>query len=485
MAQPTPRSLSLPAAWLCSLATALLAACGGGSGGAGSSEQAAKHRGDRATELPTASPHAARPRPGTFGHLFNLPPYAPPSAALNDLGSPAGPMLDDNAPANDNPRREPAGFTFFGQFLDHDMTLDRKPLQDAPVPLSELENSREPNLNLDSVYGGGPRFNPELYDSRGRILLSSGGRDLQRRADGTAVLFEPRNDENMIVAQIHVAIARFHNALIDSGKNFEQARAETILHYQWVVVHDFLPRVAGRSRVDAALRGELGIYDVRNPHRKVMPVEFGVAAYRFGHSMVRRAYVLGADQGVRVQVFNPDGDDLRGGRPIPAAKRIQWSNFFQIPGTSLPQPPVNVSRKIDTLLSSGMFVLPPIAIPAGGPVVLAQRNLIRGKSYGLPSGQAVATELGITPLDNARIGLTDPRLGGQAPLWYYVLAEAQVLENGAQLGPVGGAIVADVVAGLLRKDKTGLLHGNNKHWRPMTGPGFRMGDFLKFAGVAS
>ncbi|AKJ29692.1 peroxidase family protein [Caldimonas brevitalea] len=434
---------------------------------------------------PVAAPQLAKPKPGTFGHLFNLPPFSPPSAALVDLGSPAGPMFDLNAPENNNPNREPAGFTYLGQFIDHDMTLDRRPLQDAPVPLSELENSREPNLNLDSVYGGGPVANPELYDAQGRIRLSADGRDLQRRPDGSAVLFEGRNDENMVVAQVHVAIARFHNAMIDRGMNFAQARQATILHYQWVILHDFLPRFVGQANVTAAVKGELGIYDVDNPNKKVMPVEYSVAAYRFGHSMVRRAYALGAAQAAFVQVFSPDGNDLRGGRPIPAANIIQWSNFFDIPGTSNPQPPVNVSRKVDTLLSSGLFTLPPIAIPSGGAAVLAQRNLIRGKSYGLPSGQAVARELGLTPLSNDQIGLTDPRFGGEAPLWYYVLAEAQVTQNGARLGPMGAAIVADVTVGLLKKDKTGLLHGDNKAFKPITGPGFRMGDFLKIAGVAS
>ncbi|AKJ27398.1 peroxidase family protein [Caldimonas brevitalea] len=464
------------------LATALLTSCGGGGD---SPAHTPASRATAAGAVADVEPQLVKPRPGTFGHLFNLPAFTPPSAALNDLGSPAGPMFDPNALDDNNPNREPAGFTYLGQFIDHDMTLDRRPLQDSPVPLNELENSREPNLNLDSVYGGGPTQNPELFDSTGRVRLSAGGRDLLRRADGSAVLFEGRNDENMVVAQVHVAIARFHNAMIDRGMTYAQARSATILHYQWVVLHDFLPRVAGQSNVTAARNGELGIYDVNNPNKKVMPVEFSVAAYRFGHSMVRRAYVLGANQGVAVQVFNPDGNDLRGGRPIPAANIIQWSNFFTIPGTTKPQPPVNVSRKIDPLLSSGLFTLPPIAIPAGGPVVLAQRNLIRGKSYGLPSGQAVARELGLTPLTNAQIGLTDARFNGEAPLWFYLLAEAQVTQNGARLGPVGGAIVADVLVGLLKKDKTGVLHPSNKNFKPITGTGFRMGDFLKIAGVAS
>lgn len=418
-----------------------------------------------------------------FGRLFNLPSFAPDSTILNDLGSPAGQMFDPNAPENDNVD-EPSGFTYFAQFVDHDMTLDRQPLVDAPVEVSTLENSREPSLNLDSLYGGGPNVNPELFDAQGHIILSLNGRDHQRRADGTAVLVEGRNDENMVVAQIHVSVARFHNAMIDRGMSFDKAREATTLHYQWVVLNDFLPRIVGQALVDKALSGQIGLYDVTNPNKKVMPVEFAVAAYRFGHSIVRKAYVLGADQLVKTQVFNPP-NDLHGGRPIPAGNIIQWSNFFPIPGTANPQPPVNVSRKIDTMLSSGLFTLPPNSIPSGGPVVLAQRNLIRGKSLGLPSGQAVAKAMGIKPLTNEQIGLLDLRFNGEAPLWFYILGEAQFQNNGTKLGAVGGAIVADVMVGMLKKDKTGLLHGNNKKFVPITGPSFRMGDFLKIAGVAS
>lgn len=419
-----------------------------------------------------------------FGRLFNLPGFAPDSAALNDLGSPAGQMFDPNLPENDNPTGEPSGFTYFAQFVDHDMTLNRQPLVDAPVAVETLENSRQPSLNLDSVFGGGPDVNPELFDAQGHVILSLNGRDHQRLPNGTAVLVEGRNDENEIVSQIHVAVARFHNAMIDRGMSFDTAREATTLHYEWIVLNDFLPRIVGRENVDKALRGEIGLYDVTNPNQKVMPVEFAVAAYRFGHSIVRKAYVLGADQLVKTQVFNGT-NDLRGARPLPAGNIIQWSNFFEVPGTANPQPPVNVSRKIDTLLSSGLFTLPSNAIPSGGTVVLAQRNLIRGKSLGLPSGQAIATAMGLKPLTNEQIGLVDPRFKGEAPLWFYILGEAQVQQNGERLGAVGSAIVADVMVGLLKKDKTGLLNGKNKDFVPLTGPSFRMGDFLKIAGVAS
>lgn len=418
-----------------------------------------------------------------FGRIFALPAFTPPTDAMNDLGANLGPMFDPNAATDDNPDRDPSGFTYFGQFVDHDMTLDLEPLVDAPVPVEGLINHRQPVLDLDSLYGGGPGARPDLYDDQGRIVLSAEGRDHQRRPDGSAVLAEARNDENQILSQIHVSVARFHNALIDQGQSFKKAREATILHYQWVVLHDFLPRFVGQDTLDAAIDGDT-VYHSNNQNAMMMPVEFSTAAYRFGHSMVRRAYRLTAPDSPQIQVFNVAGNDLRGGRPLPADRVINWNNFFEINPGDLP---VNVSRKIDPMLSSGLFLLPPGSpgIPGEGSTLLAQRNLVRGKSYGLPSGQAVATALGLTPLTNAQLGLADPRFENEAPLWFYILAEAQLLNNGARLGPVGAKLVTDVFVGMLKKDHESLLHPSQKKFVPMGGADFRMDDFLRFAGVVS
>jgi hypothetical protein len=458
-----------------------------------------------------------------FGRMFpTLPPYiAPDDAALNALtaAGPAaspGPLFDANisAPINpndDNPNDVPSFFTYFGQFLDHDMTLDTLPLPTEFVDPNTIQNFRDPRLNLDSVYGGGPEANPDLYEADGKHFKVN-GRDLPRDPSCVvptlpvstltpcpAIIAEGRNDENQVIAQIHVAFLRVHNRLIDQGYKFEQARQLMKWRHQWIVVHEFLPEVldpnvyADVFRADGSIRTRY--YDPNNAQKADMPVEFSVAAYRFGHSQVRRAYNM-TKGGPRVQVFNNTAGDLHGGRQIADDHVIFWPNFLIVdgqPGTGQPgttQPVANISRKIDTLLSSGLFTLPiPGAAPEGS-AILAKRNIQRARGYGLPSGQAVAAQLGIAPLANADIAadnhiprlrpfVTDPAYQDGLPLWLYMLAESQIVHNGAKLGPVGSRIVAEVIGGLLAADNRSYYR---KHWMPEGGV-FRAQDLLREAGL--
>ncbi len=459
--------------------------------------------------LLTALPLAPSPAPAgeakaksQFGRLFpELPAYeAPTDEALTALtvatgpnGEP-GPLFDENLAIDDNPDNVPAFFTYLGQFLDHDMTLDTLPLPTTFVDPTTLTNERDPRFNLDSVYGGGPDQNPELYESD-RKHLKVNGRDLPRRPDGSAILVEGRNDENQEIAQIHVAFLRAHNRLIDKGHNLENARNLMRWRYQWLVVHEFLPEVidagvyADVFRPDGSI--ETKYYDPKQAFKAVMPVEFSVAAYRFGHSQVRRAYNI-TQGGPRVQVFNNTAADLHGGRPIATDHVIFWPNFLTVDGQPPTGPagtnqPVNIGRKIDTLLSSGLFLLPiPGAEPAGS-ANLAKRNIQRARGYGLPSGQAVAARLGIPVLSNQQIidaiprlaVLNDPAYKGEAPLWLYVLAESRIVNNGARLGPVGSRIVAEVFGGLLASDVRSYYR---RGWNPDGGV-FRAQDLLREAGV--
>ena len=282
------------------------------------------------TALPTApSPSSAgeAKAKSMFGRLFpELPAYdAPSDEALTALtvaagpnGEP-GPMFDENLAIDDNPANVPAFFTYLGQFLDHDMTLDTLPLPTTFVDPTTIPNSRDPRLNLDSVYGGGPEANPELYEAD-RKHLKVNDRDLPRNLDGSAILVEGRNDENQVIAQIHVAFLRAHNRLIDKGHNLEHARNLMRWRYQWLVVHEFLPEVldagvyADVFRSDGSI--ETRFYDPKLAFKAVMPVEFSVAAYRFGHSQVRRAYRI-TEGGPFVQVFNNTPADLHGGGRSP------------------------------------------------------------------------------------------------------------------------------------------------------------------------
>src|SRR4051794_41139181 len=97
-----------------------------------------------------------------------------------------------------------------------------------------------------------------------------------------------------------------------------------------------------------------------------------------------------------------------------------------------------------------------------GPMVsLAERNLIRSKRLGQPAGQDVARAMGLVPLSKIELGVPDPRSAGwsgKAPLWFYILREAEIRQTGRLLGPVDGGLVAEVILGILNCDKNSYLH---------------------------
>lgn len=472
---------------------------------------------------------ASRPAsPRTFSRMFpQLPAFARPSTALHealvDLARPggvldarddltAGPVLLITDPSRslvnrDNPTMT-AGVTFLGQFLDHDMTLDTTSVLGTPTAVEHLPNQRDPRLDLDSVYGGGPVVSPQLYlPDRLHLRVESGGvfEDVPRLADGTPVMGDRRNDTNLVVAGLHVAFLRFHNAVVDAllaaghrGDVFQEAQRLVRWHYQWVVVHEFLPLVVGAERTAAALRRQ-------RPHSSggtAMPVEFSGAAYRFGHSMVRPSYRanLAGDRGGPFFgfIFDPasppegygygaDPDDLSGGYRAPR-RFVGWQTFFDFGDGA-----VRRNKRIDATLSTPLFALPLSAIATGDrPLVLPQRTLLRHVTYGLPSGQDVARQLGVPPLaaaDVAELAGYGLGLETHTPLWYYVLKEALLTEDGTRLGAVGGTVVAEVFARLLHADATSYVTAAPR-WRPtlpqrsgqVTGE-FTMVDLLTVAGV--
>ncbi|MGH4022728.1 MAG: peroxidase family protein [Pseudonocardiaceae bacterium] len=436
-----------------------------------------------------------RDKEGRFGVMFKkLAAFAPPDDLLRGL---AEEMHDPGTPDLDNPD-VPGGFTFLGQFIDHDMTLDTTPLSEQQQDPHATTNFDTPHFDLGSVYGKGPQEQPELYDpeqpDKLRFETPNGFEDIPRRPDGTAIIGDARNDENLIVCQLHIAFMKFHNTLVDQGHDFEDARRLTRWHFQWIIVHDFLPHVVGQDVVDRFLqqRGNAPpnvkreFYKPKNPNRPMMPIEYAVAAYRFGHSMVRPGYAMNSTAGGPIFGDPPSDNDLHGSRPIPARLKIDFQNFFEIPGVA--GPPRNRTRQMDTGLATGLFHLPvPQVVPPepAPPVVsLAERNLLRGKRLGLAAGQDVAEAMGVQPIGNDELGLADAGWNGKAPLWYYVLAEAERQRSGRRLGEVGGRIVAEVILGILDADHDSYLHAP-RGWQPATPSGeFRMGDLLRFAGAA-
>jgi hypothetical protein len=421
------------------------------------------------TGLLLASPAAAAPPTVShFSRMFDLPGFT--GSTNQELADLAQTMLDPNADAENNPDPEMTSvYTYFGQFIDHDLTFDAAPSPTAPVDPTTLVNGRTFRFDLDSVYGGGPSAHPELYQPDGAHFLiqepnPNGVIDLPRTPDGRAILVEPRNDENEIISQIHVAFLRLHNRLVDTGLSFAQAQALTIHLYQQIVLSEVLPHFVGDDLTDATVNNEVKrFYKPGNPNRPDTPVEFSVAAYRFGHSMVRRAYELTNTTG-KVQVFSATAPDLRGARQLPAGRQIDWGLFVSEltrPENKTPVSHVNQSRKMDGLISSSLFVLPIPGAEAEGSNVLAFRNLVRAKFYDMGSGQDLAKAMGVAPIAPAQF--TDlPAFQQGTPAWSYILGEASKTAGGKTLGPVGGRIVADVFVKLLEVDKSSILHGRSK-----------------------
>ncbi|MFI6547852.1 heme peroxidase family protein [Streptomyces prunicolor] len=450
----------------------------------------------------------------------------------------------------------PPIYTYWGQFIDHDLTAatDRDlviNITDDPLPpvppdevVEKLQNLRIPTLNLDSVYGDGPFAAPVAgqdavpYDGiKFRLGLLSpvpaavgalippvddNQRDLPRKTDRTPLVGDTRNDENLVVAQLHVAFLRFHNAAVDWVRDnepefesdveiFRRARDLTRWTYQWLSVHDYLRTVARPDVVDLVDTAEGNLLDL-DRRGTYMPIEFSVAAFRFGHSMVRGAYDWNRNFGrpgdrapvsTLDQLFQFTG---RGGfagtlTTLPSNWPAEWDRMVD-----KNSPFANrFARLIDTRLA------PPLADLRGegnDPSLperikkllkhLAQRNLLRGYRLAAPTGQAVAEALDTAPLSRAELeqdssdavkeALESAGLFDRTPLWFYILKEAEVRELGRRLGEVGSRIVAETIIGQIRKDPGS--YANRTSWSPAQGvllpngrPVRTIADFLRFAGV--
>lgn len=393
---------------------------------------------------------------GRYGRMFELgPANRLPCQALNEIAAAmiktdAGKGITESDWMDENPTI-PAGYTYFGQLVAHDITFDPTPLSAAELDDSALVDFRTPALDLACVYGRGPDDQPYLYygfsPADGRRLKLRTGREMEAGnaavgtrhdlfrltdptwqfmddRDGVAILGDKRNDENKIVSQIHGALIEFHNKIVaddallarfagdlsDDTRRFRAAATLVRWHYQWIVVHDFLDRICMPGMKDEVLNAggtpALRYYRKQAAHVAYMPVEFSGAAYRFGHSMVRPSYTLNQFIGVsdtRVATFSGGTNNLNGfPGALPDHWGIDWGYFLdglnpKAPaGFQVPQP----SYRIDALLAEPLADLPKSEVDNSRYINLAFRDLQRGQMLGLPSGQAVARALGIVPLSD-------------------------------------------------------------------------------------
>ena len=412
---------------------------------------------------------------GRYRRLFEgLPALDSEDEALHALGAPGG-ICDDDADETTEGEMA-AGWPFFGQFIAHDITADRSPLGHHADP-KRIQNFRTPRTNLEGLYAAGPVGSPYLFqkDDPAKLLLGEGGHDVPRNHEGIALLGDQRNDTHLFMSQMQVAFIKTHNRIVDRLREdgveeteiFDGARRATTWHYQWVILRDFLPQLVGAELTSELLESGPEVYTPGDD--PFIPFEFADAAYRYGHSQVRDAYAVNRDFGP-VPVF----PDLMGFGAVPVEHAIDWTLQFDIPGHE----PAQRSKKIDGKLPSSLISLPRqiSGEDEGMPYSsLANRDLQRGQAVGLPSGEAVARELGLRPLSADQVGLAAAEWEGETPLWLYILKEAEALENGDRLGPVGGRIVGEVLVGIIDADPESF-RAVDPSWRP-TLPSHEAGAF--------
>jgi hypothetical protein len=428
-----------------------------------------------------------------------------------------------------------AGFTYLGQFVDHDLTFDKTNVMlGENVSPADLLQARSPSLDLDSLYGAGPTEpgSAKFYEADGFHLKmgktvaigdlpAMEGFDLPRGAGNTAaekrkaVIPDPRNDENLAVAQTHLAFIRFHNRVVDTlpasvpaSQRFAKARERVTRHYQWMLRTDYLPRICAQGVVNDVFNNGRKAFEVGATPTDVptMPIEFSVAAFRLGHSMIRGAYnwnkVFDGGGGTLDLLFEFSGvsGSLGGDPRLPSNWIADFRRLYDFgeanrPALVVPEDKFNQALRIDTTLVSPLKTLPNFPADEDN---LAFRNLARAKMVKLATGQQMATFLKnkgvtLTKLTKAQIreGNNGVQLGNltqaqreallkDTPLWFYILREAEL--NQGRLKGVGARIVAETFHRAMEGSQTSIVR--NPNWRPSLGPNdttFGMIDLLLFA----
>jgi Animal haem peroxidase len=406
--------------------------------------------------------------PAAYARMFpELPSFQADEQFLHALGRAGG--ICDCGDVDDTPDSlgdTAAGWPIFGQLVAHDITADRSILR-SHANTGELRNARSPQINLECLYGDGPTGHPFLYqrDDPAKFLLGAEGADLQRNADGIAIIGDPRNDSHLLISQLHLAMLKAHNAFVDEARLsrtpadgvFAAAARNLRWHHQWIILHEFLPALVGQKLADQVLQE--GPRWFRPKHGVFIPLEFADAAYRYGHAQIRHHYRLNL-QTDPLPLF----PDLLGFRPVPRERALDWTLFFNAPGATTAQ----LCKKIDGKLVRTLIELP-VAVTGECEIEdyhsLAVRDLQRGQGVGLPSGESLARHMEITPLTPEQVGIASSSWHGETPLWYYILREADVCAGGNRIGPVGGRIVAEVLVGLIDADLTSFRH-DGQGWKP-------------------
>lgn len=494
-----------------------------------------------------------------YVHIFDeaTPADMPSDAALIDLGDTMRPRPASHSEAYDCNADDadgviPAGYTYLGQFIVHDMTyLD---------PVTASRNLRSPALDLDSVL---PEIDPDQFISKipelgpASLGLTSSQEDVRltedlRRDDevyGKPIIADDRNDNFLPLSQSHLLLLKFYNAIAAllgirwtpdlKPDDHRRVREVWVKHFQYAVLHDYLPRIVGSETYRAVLQGKRAIVHPESFPRGAarqqcdddpwMPLEFATAFGRYGHSMIRHCYKpwnqKRVDEAVTVGDFmnvsyRNSGDCLSSsGRAIPASWIHDWFyllDFSGIKGAPAGQKPI-MANLLDTNLAAPLGALPkrlldnpgqpdpPCPLPPSGDFNLAARTLMRVSWCHLKPAQdalkilnAHLTAIKAPPIDaltpheicdatrtgEAAVFKRHPELLEKTPLWFYMLREAEKKACGRHLGPFGGRIVMETMHAAIEASSCSILDGTG--WKPTLPRAlcdqFTFADLVAFSG---
>jgi len=443
-----------------------------------------------------------------FGHwpTENLPNIE----SLKALGKA---MMGPGRPQNDS--EIPAGYTYLGQFVLHDITY-MKQIKGVAEPVS----LNSPTLDLDSVLPEETNASGKVGDLELILGCTTGGgqplpEDLPREREGAScgrpLIADDRNDDFLPLAQCHLLLIKFYNAIARwlgagckpplpaYGTAFRNAVRELwVEHFQAVVLHDYLVRLVDEETYDSVMTEgcKLVASGSEAASEYLIPLEVAGAVGRFGHSMIRDGYEpWNSKQAYRMidvrhfmdLSYANSGHGLKahaGG--LPRSWVTDWTALFDLGRGS---GPIRAAA-IDTRLAGQLSCLPECIraqeICSGHPpnarFNLAEATLLRGRELGLSPARHAIEQANAKDVQPVIKRLTDDQLvegeneavkevfrqaelSRSTPLWYYVLKEAEVLGGGGnKLGPLGGRILMETLYAAIERSTPSIL--SKPDWRP-------------------